>query len=300
MEIKKFTVISALTILVCLILIFGVYVLPITPKSIIKTDNADDIANQIAYMNFLLTFLATLGTITGLAFALYGYYQTQKVPELVKKEVGKQIKEIREEMTGMVKSSLQAVVQLSERSVLGRHNYINPLSPLYDIEEAEATFPELWGLDYFKAIAKWYESYDLRYKDEAIQLMKKHIENNPHHIKAYIYLLFWYKIGRNHVEAIMVLNSLLKVKPELCYEEGLYKDLDWNISQEIVEARNKVLFEAEKRCFEMEKKLDRFFDFDTPTPLEEKLQKYKTNFEENIFKRQHFFPAYHRKTSLLR
>ncbi|SEN00546.1 hypothetical protein [Lihuaxuella thermophila] len=291
---KKFLIVSTLSVILCLILIFGVYILPISPKLIIKTESSDQIANQIAYMNFLLTFLATLGTVTGLAFALYGYYQTQKIPELVKDQVRKQINvqmnQVTNEMNETVKKSLKALVQLSERSVLGRHNYVNPLSPLYDIEEAEQTFPELWGLEYFKAIYKWYESYDFKNKkDEAIALMKSHIEKNPEHIKAYIYLIFWHKISGSHIEAIIVLRDLLKVQPSLCYEEGLYQDLDWNSSREIVEFRNKVLFDAEKKLYEAEGKLDEFFDFGKPTVLEEKLQKYRANMEMEIFKRKYFY-----------
>ncbi|MBA4601970.1 hypothetical protein [Thermoactinomyces mirandus] len=89
-----------------------------------ETSKADHMANQIAYLNFLLTFLAMLGTVLGLAFALYGYYQTEKVPKLVKKyttteikNLEDKVKEITEELQDTISNSLKALICLSERSI---------------------------------------------------------------------------------------------------------------------------------------------------------------------------------------
>lgn len=78
-------------VIVFFVLIFGVYALPLLPKPWINTGDADAIANQIAGMNYLLTFLATVGAFGGIAFTIFGYYQTVKIPELIEQEINRRM-----------------------------------------------------------------------------------------------------------------------------------------------------------------------------------------------------------------
>ena len=43
----------------------------------------DAFANETAYMAFLLTFIGTMATLSGIAFAIYNFFQVSKVREYV-------------------------------------------------------------------------------------------------------------------------------------------------------------------------------------------------------------------------
>ena len=44
-------------------------------------------ANQISVLNYYLTFIGIAGAIAGVAFTIFGYYQSTKFPEMVEKKV---------------------------------------------------------------------------------------------------------------------------------------------------------------------------------------------------------------------
>ncbi|MBH8599067.1 MULTISPECIES: hypothetical protein [unclassified Thermoactinomyces] len=80
-----------LSIFVFLILIFGVYAIPLLP--IYKHLGENVVANQIAGMNYMLTFLAMVGAVAGIGFTVFGYYESKKFPELIKQEIHSQLDE---------------------------------------------------------------------------------------------------------------------------------------------------------------------------------------------------------------
>ncbi|MFC7442061.1 hypothetical protein [Laceyella putida] len=92
------SVVFCLLGLLFLVLIFGVYVLPMLPKEWVGDSNdPDTVANQIASMSFLLTFISTIGAVGGIGFTIFGYFQSTRIPEMVEKEVDKRYKEIDKE-----------------------------------------------------------------------------------------------------------------------------------------------------------------------------------------------------------
>lgn len=79
------------------IVVYGVYFIP-DNQALIKANDPDAtaiqlsiMANQVSSMNYLLTFIGLAGAIAGVAFTIFGYYQSTKFPDLVKKEVVTQI-----------------------------------------------------------------------------------------------------------------------------------------------------------------------------------------------------------------
>jgi cell division protein FtsB len=264
-----------------------------------ETTEADQMANQIAYMNFLLTFLATLGTVLGLAFAIYGYYQTQRVPELVEKKSKEEIEKLKaevqkitDELRETIHHSLGAVIQLSERSILGRHNYLDATSGIQVIEDAKKHSKDLWGMEYIEAIMRFYELNDDmdENKIQAIKLMEKHLEKNKDHIKGYIYLMFWYDAIGEPENSYEILKKLLMMKPELCYDQGLYRNRDWS-NDDLILIRVKALYNAEKTLYVNNNELDRFYNFDEETRLEKILSKYID--DEYKYKRKYILKNEH-------
>ncbi|SHF37184.1 hypothetical protein SAMN05444392_11810 [Seinonella peptonophila] len=91
-------------IIVLVILVFGVYILPENHALVpVKNSNEDGaalqisiMANQISSMNYLLTFIGLAGAIAGVAFTIFGYYQSTKFREMVEEEVDKRIKNFEE------------------------------------------------------------------------------------------------------------------------------------------------------------------------------------------------------------
>lgn len=47
----------------------------------------DAIANETAYMVFMLTFIGTMATLTGIAFTIYNFFQVSKVRESVEQGI---------------------------------------------------------------------------------------------------------------------------------------------------------------------------------------------------------------------
>ncbi|OYD07456.1 hypothetical protein [Paludifilum halophilum] len=83
-----------------LALIVGVYFLP-SDHAVVKVNDPDAtalqlsiMANQISSMNYLLTFIGLTGAIAGVAFTIFGYYQSTKFPKLVENELSKHLSKI--------------------------------------------------------------------------------------------------------------------------------------------------------------------------------------------------------------
>jgi hypothetical protein len=64
------------------------------------------VANQIAGMSFLLTFLSAIGAVGGIGFTIFGYYQTNKLPQLIEEEVIKRTTELNQQIQTQKKELL--------------------------------------------------------------------------------------------------------------------------------------------------------------------------------------------------
>lgn len=72
-----------------LVITFGVYATPFIPAY--KKLSDDAIANQIASMNYMLTFIGVVGAITGIGFTIFGYYQSKSFPEIIEEKVENEV-----------------------------------------------------------------------------------------------------------------------------------------------------------------------------------------------------------------
>lgn len=70
--------------------LFGVYVLPYLPNEWALADGKT-VADQIASVNYLLTYIATAGAVGGIAFTVFGYYQATRIEKIVRDAVRNQM-----------------------------------------------------------------------------------------------------------------------------------------------------------------------------------------------------------------
>jgi hypothetical protein len=91
-EMKMFTkiILSIFSLIMVLSALFGVYVLPYLPNKWALADGKT-VADQIASVNYLLTFIATAGAVGGIAFTVFGYYQATRIEKIVRDAVRSQM-----------------------------------------------------------------------------------------------------------------------------------------------------------------------------------------------------------------
>jgi tetratricopeptide (TPR) repeat protein len=280
-----------------LVFIFGVFVWPYL-NSEVKPVNADkpaaskqtaspaavqdDRQDRIDYMNFLLTFLATVGTVGGLGFTIFGYYQTIKLPDMVtetvKNEVNERLKEYNRKLDDQIKIRLQALEVLLENAIIAPYDRrVASVSRKQSVEDAAKQYEDLWGLDYYRAIYRYYESDTKEERLDAIESMKKHLEKNPKHIRAHIFLIHWCLTQGGVLEALMALRKLLEIDPDSCYEEDLLRQHEWYEDPDLVKERNRYLYRAEKNVYKDQGKLKQFLDPNHETKLEAMLKELHLN-----------------------
>nr|BDD48389.1 hypothetical protein 2 [Thermoactinomycetaceae bacterium] len=88
--------------IVGLVLVYGIYFIP-DNHALVNVNDPDKtalqisiMANQISSMNYLLTFIGLAGAVAGVAFTIFGYYQSTKFPQLVQNEVNRQMEIFKE------------------------------------------------------------------------------------------------------------------------------------------------------------------------------------------------------------
>ncbi|MFC7440428.1 hypothetical protein [Laceyella putida] len=198
------------------LLIMGAYVIPFIPQFVVPLYEGDAVANQISYINYLLTLIATLATMGGIIFSVYSFYQSSRVPNMVKEEVNRSIQQHKEELDEKLLKSLKAMMILSEHSILGQELYpISLESKLERIETAEKEIPELWGMKYYKALIYWYSPHakQSENRQKTLSLLSDHCVKNPDHVDAWIEIIDWYHQREDHVRALTNLETLLRRYP---------------------------------------------------------------------------------------
>lgn len=282
---------------------------PQEDDSVIQTwRKADEMANQFAYMNFLLTLLSLLGTVGGLAFTIYGYYLSKEVPNIVEDLLDNRVKEYETELEQRLNHATQALELLLEDAILKEHVADPLLSPMQSTSslatllEAEKLYSQLRGLHFYKAVFTWNEARNrTEAKREAIQWMNLHLKKNSQHARAYLFLISWHlnlaSLEPSHYrKALQTLEFLLEKFPEYCYHDLLIQAEEWYRSEEKIKERNLILFEAEKKVYERQQRLEEFWDWNQETRLENLLEDARHNltaddipvFSEEIYRRKFY------------
>jgi tetratricopeptide (TPR) repeat protein len=238
MENKKNLLVYGTIVLIGLLFFFGIFVLPYFPHIVSKNASDDQIANVIAYMNYFLTILATLGTISGLAFTIFGYYQTTKVPQMVKEEIEKRMEKIIpeqelarqqiEELSRKTNDAIKSLQLMIEPGFLGVRDVDNK-EKMNSIDNAVKMYPDLWRANYYKAKICWneFESHKkVKYREMALDLMNQHVTKHPEHDEAWIELINWLMKAEQQTRALTNLEKMLEHHPPLV---ELVNDLiDWS------------------------------------------------------------------------
>ncbi|RAL22723.1 hypothetical protein [Thermoflavimicrobium daqui] len=279
------------------------------PERVEKTwQEADVLANQYAYMSYLLNLLAVICTIGGLGLAYFTYRQEKKIPELITKQVTDKTEKMQEQLKSELSELDQAIEQrlkafaiLSERFILHQHGNHIPSSHEFElIKKVEHIYPELWGLSFFKAVFLWYDSSKTIGIDEAdwlerqyqksmesIQLMHEHLKQNPEHDRAYLFLIIWnLQLIRHDIshytEAIHCLKKLLQIQPTYCYDRTLLQQKEWyQASADRYQERNGLLFSAEYQIFRSRQQHQHYFTRESLTDLEHRLADIRYRLRES-------------------
>ncbi|KPC75555.1 hypothetical protein ADL26_07280 [Thermoactinomyces vulgaris] len=238
------------------------------------TIDQDLVANWISYLNFLMALIALLATVAGIVFTYNQFVQAKQLAKKIDETMKEKFNEWEERTDKKLKNMIKAYSLLIEQAIAEDAGKVRE-SRLSSLLEAEAAYPNLWGLKYFKALAIYYDAKEKQNDIEkqqdrelAITLMKEHIKDNNDHIKAYIFLLFWLLRQKKAHKALEFLEGLLEQKPEYCYELQLIKDEAWEESSSVLEDRNKILYLAEQKLYERNDCLSEFLDPHHTTRLE--------------------------------
>jgi tetratricopeptide (TPR) repeat protein len=238
--------ITTTSVFICQILIIGIFVLPYNQdlNPILHNKDAGYLSNVIAYMNYFLTLLATLGTISGLAFTIFGYYQSTKVPQMVKEEVKVHFNSIipQQEQTQQQIQKLQettsqkikALQLMLEPSILGKNDDLDYTDRIKIINTAQNIYPNLWRSNYYKAKINWNEfeaHHKIRNREAAMDLMNRHIAKYPEHSDAWVELINWLMKSEQQTRALTNFEKMMEYHPELV--TSVETLIDWsNLSTE--------------------------------------------------------------------
>jgi len=147
----------------------------------------DAFANETAYMAFLLTFIGTMATLSGIAFAIYNFFQVSKVREYVVQGIEDGLDKLGEEYEKRVeKKYLNRVNKLEQfnqgfskaltKSVFVQSNIKKPNNMIY----------------LFNALIEYYA---IKNYSASIESFKKFIDNNTSY-KGYLCISL-YKLYEN-------------------------------------------------------------------------------------------------------
>ncbi len=153
--------------------------------------------------NYLLTVVATVGALGGIAFALYGWYSSKEIPKLIEKEVEKRISEIKadfEEKQYEQQEALQkmnAVYQIEDTD-----QKIDLLEKILEID------PKTYNANITMAYTYWYEKDNI---DKAEEYFFNELEYHPDNYQAACDLVALYTANKEWRLALKWMKKALEI-----------------------------------------------------------------------------------------
>lgn len=153
---------------------------------------------------FLLTLIATAGSLGGIAFALYGWYSSQQIPKMVEEQINKRMEEFKLRF---------------EKELMKQQEIAQKMNAVYQIKDADQKIellnyilqldPKAYNAHVTLAYTYWYEkkNYDL-----AEECFLKALEANPENVQAACDLVAFYTEQNEWRLALKWLKKAMKIK----------------------------------------------------------------------------------------
>ena len=178
---------SIILALIFALLIIGVY------ESINKNIDA----------NFLLTVVATVGALGGIAFALYGWYSSREIPKIVEDKVNERINKIKEEFEMKVHEQQEVMQKMN-----AVYQIKDPDQKIELLEEILEIDPDTYNANITMAYTYWYEKNDI---DKAEDYLLNELNNHEDNYQAACDLVALYTDIEDYRRALKFLKKSLDI-----------------------------------------------------------------------------------------
>ncbi len=159
--------------------------------------------NKNIEANFLLTVVATVGALGGIAFALYGWYSSREIPKLVESKVDEKIEEIKKEFE--MKIHEQQEVMQKMNAVYQIEDPDQKIELLKEILEID---PDTYNANITLAYTYWYEKNNV---DKAEDYLLDELNNHEDNYQAACDLVALYTDIEDYRRALKFLKKTLNI-----------------------------------------------------------------------------------------
>ncbi|MFW6028866.1 MAG: tetratricopeptide repeat protein [Halanaerobiales bacterium] len=153
--------------------------------------------------NFLLTVVATVGALGGIAFALYGWYSSREIPKLVESKVDEKIEEIKEEFQMQIHEQQEVMQKMN--AVYQIEDPDKKIELLEDILEID---PDTYNANITLAYTYWYEKNNI---DKAEDYLLDELKNHKDNYQAACDLVALYTDIEDYRRALKFLKKALNI-----------------------------------------------------------------------------------------
>lgn len=155
--------------------------------------------------NYLLAVVSTVGTLGGIAFALYGWYSAKELPNLIDKKVNERIEEIEKSLKERLYSQQEAV-----QKVIASYNVQDPDQKIALLQEALETDPTVYNGFVALGYVYWYEKGDLLAAEECF---RKDLDYHPENYQAACDLVALYASQKEWLSSLRWMKEAIDRNP---------------------------------------------------------------------------------------
>lgn len=127
--------------------------------------------HQLVDPNYLLTVIATAGMLGGLAFALYGWYTSREIPNMIERETRQKTDELRREFSAQFYRQQEAM-----QKVIASYQLQDPDAKIELLQRAVAQDPTVYNAFVALGYVYWYDKDDFL---SAEACFRKDLEFHP-------------------------------------------------------------------------------------------------------------------------
>ncbi|CAB3390354.1 tetratricopeptide repeat protein [Kyrpidia spormannii] len=156
---------------------------------------------------FLLTVVSASATLGGIAFALYGWYSSKEIPDLVEKRVQERMNEMEKRLEKRLLAGQEAVQKvIAAYGVTG-----DPDRKIALLRQALEVDPSVYNGYVALGYVYWYEKGDLVAAEECF---RKDLEHHPDNYQAACDLAALYVEQQEWTAALSWMKEAVRIRPE--------------------------------------------------------------------------------------
>lgn len=153
--------------------------------------------------NFLLTVVATVGALGGIAFALYGWYSSREIPKIVESKVEERVDEIKEEFEMKIYKQQEVIQKMN-----AVYQIKDPDQKIELLKEILEIDPDTYNANITMAYTYWYEKNDI---DKAEDYLLAELNKNEDNFQAACDLVALYTDIEDYRRALKFLKKALNI-----------------------------------------------------------------------------------------